>query len=357
MITQTIALGENSYPIMIGSGTLDSLPGMESFSAASSISLVTDSTVWGHYGQRVTAALARQGLSAEAIVLPPGEKNKSLTVLAQVYDAFARQKLRRDGLVIAFGGGVIGDLAGFAAATWMRGVPYVQIPTTLLAQVDSSVGGKTAIDLDAGKNLAGAFYQPKLVIIDPDVLATLAPRDVRGGMAEVIKYGAICDRDLFRQLQNPPAPAQMADIIAACCRIKGDMVQRDERDTGERMLLNFGHTFGHAVESLGGYTRWNHGEAVAIGMVLAAVVGEDLALTAPGTRQAIAATLAAAGLATTCPYTAQDMLPGMALDKKSGGTGVQIVVLTEIGTAHTHLISYEALAQALERTMPLWKQS
>ena len=358
-ITHTIDLGASSYPIHIGTGVLDTLPGWESLTGHSTVVIVTDSNVWGHWGQRLTAALAARDITAHTIILPPGEQNKSLAGLGQVYDGFAQYQLRRNGLVVAFGGGVIGDLAGFAAATWMRGVPYVQIPTTLLAQVDSSVGGKTAIDLPAGKNLAGAFHQPKLVLIDPETLTTLPEREMRCGMAEVIKYGAICDGSLLEKLVTPPTQAELTAIIAACCRHKGDLVQQDELDTGVRMLLNFGHTFGHGVESLGHYTRWNHGEAVAIGMILAAAVGEELRLSAAGCTEKLRRVLAANGLDTRCPYTAAELIPHMALDKKSGGAtdtpGVQMVALGNLGQSFTQFVSFDTIQIALERTAALWQ--
>ncbi|MDR1192927.1 MAG: 3-phosphoshikimate 1-carboxyvinyltransferase [Peptococcaceae bacterium] len=231
----------------------------------------------------------------------------------------------------------------------MRGVAYIQAPTTLLAQVDSSVGGKTAVNLAAGKNLVGVFYQPKLVIIDTQVLGTLAPREFRCGLAEVIKYGAISAPGLFAGLREKAARPgiELTDVIGECCRIKSGIVERDERDTGERALLNFGHTFGHAAERLGDYSRHNHGEAVAIGMVLAAALGEKTGVTAAGTAAALRDLLELYGLDTRCPYTAGELLPLLALDKKSAGAGVRLVLLREIGAATTCLVEGDRLGELL----------
>jgi 3-dehydroquinate synthase len=272
------------------------------------------------------------------VILEPGEHNKSLDGLERLYGAFAAMKLRRGGLVVAFGGGVTGDLSGMAAATWMRGVRYIQIPTTLLAQVDSSVGGKTAVNLKEGKNLAGVFYQPALVLIDPALLETLPEREFRCGMAEVIKYGAIRSVPLFENLAHKPDTAELAKIIAQCCRIKSEIVERDELDTGERMILNFGHSFGHAIEKAGGYQRHNHGEAVAIGMTLAAEIGEKTGLTAAGIAARIKEVLEIHGLDTDCPYEPEQLLPQMELDKKNESGKIKLVLIREIGTAFTHTI-------------------
>jgi 3-dehydroquinate synthase len=250
----------------------------------------------------------------------------------------------------------VGDLTGFAAATWMRGVPYVQIPTTLLAQVDASVGGKTAVDLPQGKNLAGAFHQPALALLDVETLNTLPPREFRCGMAEVVKYGAIYDRTFFDRLRTPPRPEALEDIVAECCRLKAGAVTRDERDTGERALLNFGHTFGHALETLGGYETYRHGEAVAIGMALAAEAGTLLGVTPPGCLPALRAALAAHGLDSVCPLPPSALLPAMRLDKKNSGGGLRLVLLRALGDAFVHSIAEEALTALLERMDAAWTQ-
>ncbi|MDR2088268.1 MAG: 3-dehydroquinate synthase, partial [Clostridiales Family XIII bacterium] len=270
-----------------------------------------------------------------------------LTGLGRLYDAFAEMRLRRDGLVIAFGGGVIGDLAGFAAATWMRGVRLVQVPTTLLAQVDSSVGGKTAVNTGAGKNLAGVFYQPSFVLADTALLATLPAREFRCGMAEVIKYGAIRSARLFESLHAVPSAEALRDTVGACCAVKADIVERDEFDTGERMLLNFGHSFGHAIEKLGGFRRYNHGEAVAMGMALAAEAGERMGLTARGSADALREVLAVHGLETDCPYAPAELLPQMELDKKNSDGAVRLVLLAAPGEAFVRSVDRAALLEAM----------
>jgi 3-dehydroquinate synthase len=231
----------------------------------------------------------------------------------------------------------------------MRGVRLVQVPTTLLAQVDSSVGGKTAVNHVHGKNLIGAFYQPKLVVIDPETLRTLPAREVRGGMAEAIKYGAIRSRALFDRLDGDMKPAALSEIIEACCRIKGGIVVRDERDFGERMLLNFGHTFGHAIERRHGFGHYTHGEAVAFGMVIAARLGERLALTQPGAADALRRLLVRHGLEPDYPEAPGVLVPAMESDKKSDGGGVRIVFLRQIGDAFTWAMRFADLEAALSQ--------
>ena len=351
MIVRRVDLRENAYDICIREGLLDDFGvllrerlGAEAVRRAA---LVTDSNVWERYAAPMTDSLARAGIAFEAIVLEPGEENKSLTGLGRLYDAFADMRLRRDGLVLAFGGGVIGDLAGFAAATWMRGVRLAQIPTTLLAQADSSVGGKTAVNTRAGKNLVGAFYQPSIVLADPALLATLPAREFRCGMAEVIKYGAIRSKRLFESLRGASAPADLCAIIGECCAVKADIVERDSLDTGERMLLNFGHSFGHAIEKLGDFRRHNHGEAVAMGMVLAAATGERMGLTAHGSADALREVLAAHGLESDCPYTPAELLPQMGSDKKNSDGIVRLVLLATPGEAFVRSLDRDALGKAM----------
>jgi 3-dehydroquinate synthase len=344
MITQRVALEKNAYDICIGDGLIGDFGALirkrlgESF--GSEIALVTDGNVWRRYAEALSASFARAGLAYRTVVLEPGEENKSLTGLGRLYDAFADMGLRRDGLVAAFGGGVVGDMAGFAAATWMRGIRYVQIPTTLLAQVDSGIGGKTAVNTAAGKNLVGAFYQPALVLTDTALLSTLPAREFRSGMAEVIKYGAIRSKRLFERLKGELTPALLRDCVAECCAIKAGIVERDEFDTGERMLLNFGHSFGHAIEKLGGFHRYNHGEAVAMGMVLAAEAGEGLGLTASGSAAGLRGLLSFHGLETDCPYAPAELSAQMGLDKKNSGAAVRLILLATLG---------EAFAQSFDR--------
>jgi 3-dehydroquinate synthase len=346
----TVELGQRRYDILIGEGLLHGIG--ELIRALSwpgaATAVVTDSNVWRIHGAAFTDSMERAGAAFTPIVMEAGEGSKSMAGLERLYSAFAAMKLRRDGLVAAFGGGVVGDLAGFAAATWMRGVRHVQAPTSLLAQVDSSVGGKTAINTAEGKNLAGAFHQPSLVVADTALLATLPPRELRCGMAEVIKYGAIMSKPLFERVCGPLDRGGLAEAVGDCCRIKAGIVERDEFDTDERALLNFGHTFGHALEKLGGYARHSHGEAVAIGMVMAAEAGEKAGLTAKGCADALRAALAAHGLETECGCRPEELLPHMGLDKKGrGGGAVGLVLLEDIGEAMVHEMRFEELEKLL----------
>ncbi|MDR0671085.1 MAG: 3-dehydroquinate synthase [Oscillospiraceae bacterium] len=349
MKTLTVGLPDGAYEIRIGNGLLMELgAALLPFRGEEvPVVVVTDENVWAHYHAPFAAALAAAGIAFVPAVFPAGETNKCLGGLGRLYDVFAEAGLPRGGLVVAFGGGVIGDLAGFAAATWMRGVRFVQVPTTLLAQVDSSVGGKTAVNHTRGKNLIGAFYQPKLVVIDPETLRTLPAREVRGGMAEVIKYGAIRSRSLFDKLDRDADPAALPEIIEACCRVKAGIVSRDERDLGERMLLNFGHTFGHAIERRHGYGHYTHGEAVAFGMVIAARLGECLALTQPGAADALRRLLARHRLEPDYPEAPGALMSAMESDKKSGGGGVRVVFLRRIGEAFTREMRFADLEAAL----------
>jgi 3-dehydroquinate synthase len=351
MIVRRVALKEKSYDICMGDGLLADFGVLlrERLGApcAGGMALVTDDNVWARFASPMTASLARAGLDFKAIVLKPGEENKSLAGLGRLYDAFAEMRLRRDGLVLAFGGGVIGDLAGFAAATWMRGVRLAQMPTTLLAQVDSSVGGKTAVNTDAGKNLAGAFHQPALVLTDTALLAALPAREFRCGMAEAIKCGAIRSARLFESLKAVPDASALPGVVGECCDIKADIVERDEFDTGERMLLNFGHSFGHAIEKLGDFRAHTHGEAVAMGMALAAETGERLGLTARGSAAALREVLAAQGLEADCPYAPAELRARMESDKKNGAGVFRLVLLASPGEAFVRSLDGDALREAM----------
>ncbi len=276
METLTVGLGERSYPVLIEENLLDLIGAdLAGRKIARRFAVITDETVAALYGDRLVASLERGGLSAQLFAFAPGEAQKTLATLGSLASRLASAGFDRSSAIIGFGGGVPGDIAGYLAASWMRGVPFVQIPTTLLAQVDSSVGGKTGLDLPEGKNLLGAFYQPKAVYIDTATLATLAHDELLGGLAEVIKYGVIRDRRFFdhlrRQRQQILAlkPAVIAGVVARCCAIKAEVVALDEREGGLRRILNYGHTIGHAVEGASGYSLI-HGLAVAIGMVAAA---------------------------------------------------------------------------------------
>lgn len=350
MNTIPVRLGPASYEITSGPGALGGLGALLGGSSAK-IAVLSDKNVWALHGKALAAQLAAAGHSRPCVItLPAGEGSKSLEWLAIVYSKLARQHFGRGDLLLAFGGGVIGDLGGFAAATYMRGMRYIQLPTTLLAQVDSSVGGKTAVNIQEGKNLVGAFYQPSAVLMDTDLLATLPPREWGSGLAEMIKYGAILSRRLFEELRDwekGDLPA-LEEMICSCCRIKSQIVEQDEHDRGQRMLLNFGHTFGHAIEALGHFAKHTHGEAVAIGMVLAARFGEELGITQSGTAQELVQTLQAKALDTVCPYPLTELLLLMRGDKKSEGDVVSLILLRQIGEAVIHKISYDELQARLE---------
>jgi 3-dehydroquinate synthase len=353
MKTLTVGLPGNEYDIVIRRGLLDDVGVMLKGLNVSNepVAVVTDTNVWNAHGEKFSASLSVAGVAFSLVILPPGEGNKSMSGLSGLYDAFAGMGLSRGGLVAAFGGGVVGDLCGFAAATWMRGVRFAQVPTTLLAQVDSSVGGKTAINLAQGKNLVGAFYQPKLVAIDPDMLSTLPARELRSGMAEVLKYGAIRSKELFDALAEmvpDSPPLDLSETIYECCRIKSEIVSCDERDFGERMLLNFGHTLGHAIEKATAFERYNHGEAVAFGMILAADAGERMSLSVPGTADSLRKRVAACGLETDYPGDAAGLLPILTSDKKSERGGVRMVFLRRIGEAFTRFATFPEIQSALK---------
>lgn len=327
------------YDIIIGQDILkDAATYIAKVAKPAKILIVTDENVSRLYGETVQAALGALS-ETRIVVLPAGETTKSMNYLKQLYDeAFAFGMTRSD-CVVALGGGVIGDLAGFFASTLLRGVPIIQIPTTLLSQVDSSVGGKTAIDVPQGKNLVGTFYQPKQVLIDTNTLKSLSDKEFFGGLAEVIKYGAIWDAALFTQLEQAKGRealmAEIEDIVYRCCDIKRQVVEEDEHDTGLRMILNFGHTTGHIVEKAYDYTGYIHGEAVAFGMTVAARMGESLGLTKSGTAERLTRMIADCGLPTKIDV-AEEQLMSVALDKKASGSNISVILLDEIGKCRIH---------------------
>jgi len=336
-----VELGERSYPIVLGSHFIHEL-GARMHAArlrSSRAAVVTNPTVGALYLERVENALRHAGFDVVVIEIPDGEEHKNLTWLAFIYDKLVGAQLERSTPIVALGGGVIGDLAGFAAATFLRGVPLVQVPTTLLAQVDSSVGGKTGINHPAGKNLVGAFYQPRLVFIDVATLTSLPRREFAAGLAEVIKYGVILDPKLFalieRELDRVLAfdEAWLRRIVRRCCELKAMVVQRDERESDYRAILNFGHTAGHAVEALTAYQQYLHGEAVALGMVFAARLSCSRGLCAAATVERLTSLLRRAGLPVEMP---QD-LPRERLaetiqgDKKTSGGKVKFVCIEDLG--------------------------
>jgi 3-dehydroquinate synthase len=351
--TLTIDLGARSYPIHIGPGLLGERGWLEQLLPGGPLLVVSNETVAPRYLPRLRAAFA--GRALVECVLPDGERFKTLATLATVYDALAAAKISRDGAILALGGGVVGDLAGFAAASWQRGIACAQLPTTLLAQVDSSVGGKTAVNHASGKNLIGAFHQPRAVGADLDTLETLPDRELRAGLAEVIKYGLIRDRAFLEWLeQTLPRlvardPAALAEAIGRSCAIKAALVALDERDSGPRALLNLGHTFGHAIEAATGFREWLHGEAVAMGLVLAAETSARLGWLDRGSVERVRELLTRAGLPVTAPRLGVARVRElMALDKKVQGGRVRLVLLKRLGHA---VVSADYDPRALESVL------
>ena len=339
MKTLTVALPGREYDILIERGLLGRAGELckAALPRTRKLAVVTDTNVGPLYAGQVKASLEQAGFAVQVTTLSAGEHTKCVDSLSLLWEEFMAFGLTRTDAVVALGGGVMGDLAGFAAATVLRGVDFVQIPTTLLAPVDSSVGGKVAIDLKAGKNLAGAFWQPKLVLMDPNVLNTLDDKTFADGMAEVIKYGCIRDAEFFAFLEQHPSRAEIMKeiehVLYTCCDLKREVVVEDERDTGVRMLLNFGHTLGHAYELAGNYDLWTHGQAVAAGMVKAAQLGIALGITPNGTAQRITALLDRFGLPTAIDCTHEQYADAVGLDKKGAGDQISLILLEAIGRA------------------------
>ncbi|MCW9698753.1 3-dehydroquinate synthase [Avibacterium sp. 20-129] len=341
MLCVNVELKERRYPIYIGAGLLSD-PSVYPLKAGDKVMLVSNPTIAQHYLAPVTETLTQLGCQVDHVLLPDGEQYKNLESLNLIFTALLEKNHGRDTTLIALGGGVIGDVVGYAAASYQRGVRFIQIPTTLLAQVDSSVGGKTAVNHPLGKNMIGAFYQPCTVIVDTLTLHTLPKREVNAGLAEVIKYGAILDYPFFEWLEQhidelvalEQAPLQ--HCIARCCQIKADVVARDETEKGDRALLNLGHTFGHAIETHLGYGQWLHGEAVAAGSMMAAALSEmlgDLSVQDVGRLEKL---FAHANLPTVSPDTMQpeDYLPHMMRDKKVLAGKLRLVLLKSLGQAY-----------------------
>jgi 3-dehydroquinate synthase len=330
------------YDVVIGRGALDDLPSClpaAVTAAARRAAVVTTAEVAGHYAAAVTAGLESVGLTVNLRLVPDGEAAKSLTVLGQLYDWLASIPLARTDLVVSLGGGVVTDLAGFLAATWHRGVPVLHVPTTLLAQVDAAIGGKTAVNLAAGKNLVGAFHQPVAVVADVVALATLPVRELRAGMAEVVKCGFIRDADILTIIERDPAAALdptgevLPDLVHRAAAVKSAVVATDTHEHGERALLNYGHTLGHALETITGYARYRHGEAVGLGMRFAATVSELIALADVGLERRTVRILEAVGLPVRCdPLDAATVLAVMARDKKVRD-GLRLVLCAAPGDA------------------------
>ncbi len=346
MNTLTMHAGTSTYPVYIENGLLDTFAaGLREMFPKSRFAVITDTTVHGLYGSRVAAALDALGLRYHIFTVQPGETAKSADTFAMLLSSLAQHSYNRADVVIALGGGVVGDLSGFVAAVYLRGIRYVQIPTTLLAQIDSAVGGKTAINLPEGKNLVGAFHQPSAVFVDSDVLQTLPQADFADGMAELIKYALIKDADMFSQLEAEAAVDAHSDslpsLITRCLSIKRDVVAADERDTGERMLLNFGHTIGHGIERLCASQKLpiTHGRAVAIGMTAITAASERMGLTALGTTERIIRVLKKAGLPHDISvFSKEDILKGILVDKKTVADTLHLVLVSEAGKSFLHRI-------------------
>jgi 3-dehydroquinate synthase len=341
METVTVNLGSRSYPICIGRGLLSDLGTLlrEQHFTAGQVAVVTDSVVGKIYRERVVATLTAAGFDTRVVEIPAGEEHKNLAWLAFLYDKLIEGRIERRSPLVALGGGVIGDITGFAAATFQRGLPFVQVPTTLLAQVDASVGGKTAINHSAGKNLIGAFYQPRLVVIDVETLTTLPKREFLAGVAEVIKYGVILSPDLFSLMEEQlPAllhldPALLTAVVKTCCQLKALVVEEDETEGDYRAILNFGHTLGHAIESATEYKDFLHGEAVAIGMAFAVRLSRQRGLCSTATKERVYRLLKKARLPVMIPktLTRESLLLGIETDKKVVGGKVKFVCIEEIG--------------------------
>ena len=337
MTTLTVDLGERSYPIHIKNNLLGQTELLKQYITGNSALIVSNETVAPLYLEKTQAMLT--GLKHEAVILPDGEKYKNLEVLNQIYDGLLRNRFDRNTTVIALGGGVVGDMAGFAAASYQRGIHLIQIPTTLLSQVDSSVGGKTGVNHALGKNMIGAFYQPKAVIADTDTLDTLPDRELSAGIAEIIKYGLICNAEFFSWLeQNMPALLKrdkkaLSYAIEVSCQTKADVVAADERESGKRALLNLGHTFGHAIENGMGYGEWLHGEAVGAGMCMAAVMSNQMGWMSDKETQQTIQLIEQAKLPSKAPesMSVEQFLDLMSVDKKVLDGVLRLVLMKGIG--------------------------
>jgi 3-dehydroquinate synthase len=349
----TIDLGARSYPILIGPGLLDDRRVLAEAVRASDVMVVTNEVVAPLYLDRLMRGLGDRRV--ERTILPDGERYKTLETAGRVLDALVAARMNRDACVVALGGGVIGDVAGFAAACYQRGVDFVQVPTTLLAQVDSSVGGKTGVNHPGGKNLVGAFHQPRAVVSDTETLRSLPPRELRAGLAEVIKYGLVADAAFLDWLESNVAallaldPQVVEHAVRRCCEIKAAIVAADEREHGARALLNLGHTFGHAIEAAAGYGEWLHGEAVAVGMLMAADLSGRLGWIGAAELGRVRELLLRAGLPSSAPpIGAGRALELMAMDKKVLAGRIRLVLLTRIGEG---VVSGDYPARALHETL------
>ncbi|GAA0747215.1 3-dehydroquinate synthase [Clostridium oceanicum] len=347
MKSLSINLPDENYNIFIEKGLLDKVGyKIKEIYKGEKIAIVTDDNVYRIYGDKIKNILEKINFKIKFVVIENGEKSKSITVLQDIYNGFLDFNLTRSDLIITFGGGVVGDIGGFAAATFLRGVPFIQIPTTLLSQIDSSVGGKVAVNLKRGKNLIGNFYHPKAVFIDPKVLKTLDKRVFNDGLGECIKYGCIKDEKLFSKLEGYKSYEELYNdieyIIHRCCSIKKEFVEDDEKDTGKRMILNFGHTIGHAIERYFNYSLYTHGEAVAIGMYMMTNSSEKIGETNTGTAEKIKKLLIKYNL----PYASKKVdidkiVETVSLDKKRKGNNINLILIKSIGESFIKKIKKE----------------
>lgn len=332
------------YDIFIEKGLLSSCGEyIKNVTEAKKVCVISDTNVFPIYGDKVCQSIEEQGFEVLTYVFEAGEASKTTSTVISMVEFLAQNELTRGDIVVALGGGVCGDMAGFAAAIYLRGIDFVQIPTSLLAQVDSSVGGKTAVDLPQGKNLCGSFHQPVLVIIDPDTLDTLTPHFFSDGMAEAIKTGCIKSAPLFDRIEKEDAKDFIEDMIFDCVSIKAGVVERDEKEHGERALLNFGHTAGHSIEKLHNFSTISHGEAVGIGMVMITAAGEANGITAAGTSDRIAAVLKKYGLLTKDENSLSDIIENMNADKKRTSDSINFTLLHSIGDSFNQKIKYEEI--------------
>ncbi len=340
-----VELEDRSYTITIGSSILRTIgQSLERFDFGRKIGIVSNPTVFGLYGKLLTESLAHSGFECIESILPDGEEYKTLASAEKIYEALLSAKCDRKSAIIALGGGVIGDIAGFVASTYMRGIDFIQVPTTLLAQVDSSVGGKTGVNHALGKNMIGSFWQPRLVWIDISTLHTLSRRDFLSGIAEIIKYGVIWDSDLFDDLERKREfilslnPGDLTHIISRSCEIKADVVSRDERETGLRAILNFGHTIGHAIETATGYTAFLHGEAIAIGMLVESQIAHLMGCVDAAFVRRFRSLINAYGLPSSLPkgLDIPMVFEAMRLDKKTVSGALRFILPDRIGRVSMH---------------------
>lgn len=348
-----VDLGKHAYDIEIGAGLLPTVGAKVAalVPKAQRAVIVSDSNVAPLYGEILQRSLNEAGLPATIVTIEAGEQSKNMQVLSQVLEQIAESGLTRSDVLVTLGGGVVGDLGGFAAASFMRGIAFVQVPTSLLSQIDSSVGGKVAVDLKAGKNLAGAFYQPKGVFIDTNLLSTLPVRFLHDGLAEAIKYGCIQDANLFEKIAGYADDSELLgdidSVVATCCAIKARIVEEDEFDTGLRGILNFGHTLGHAVEQHYAYGEYTHGEGVAIGMYQITKRTEEMGMTPAGTAEKIAEVLKKYNLPIEAGVEKSLLIDTMAKDKKKSGNTITLIVLDELGNGRLHKINWQEVPNYL----------